>query len=67
MSIRAKPLQTTLTDVTKGQTIALPSVDSVGWSRVPAPCDGILVEVNEFSAFVPWSDVRKLRRKARAK
>lgn len=57
--IRAETLELKVTAIDQGDPVALPSVDSVGWTRQPAPFDGLLVEYGTMSALVPLTEIRK--------
>jgi hypothetical protein len=45
--------------VQEGQSIALPAVSGVGWTRQTVPVDGIVVTDGDQTVFIPEAVVRK--------
>lgn len=52
--------------VPKGELITQPTADdTVGFVRRPAECDGVQVDHGDQCCFIPWSEIRGLRRRKR--
>jgi hypothetical protein len=47
----------TLTAVREGQTATFACDDNTGWQRRPVPCDGLLIEGDDTTVFIPCAEV----------
>lgn len=47
----------TVREIRAGQTATFATGDGSGWMRRPVPADGILIEGDETTVFVPTADV----------
>lgn len=48
----------TLTAVRKGQLATFAAADNTGWIRQPVPADGVLVETDTSTVFVPVEELQ---------